>query len=165
MFPIAIGCAAVFLNEKNTLFKLSVKLCISISLVLSSLDPILLQAGAILGYRSLPLVEAREMFARDFEMMPGRVAISMDLAVLTDRTERLQVIYDYVPKCDEPETDWLVVQQYSFFYNAPPDYEKFQLEKNRFVEQTKFQGRIAQWFGVNGYGYAIYKRKRIGDSG
>lgn len=98
-------------------------------------------------------------------MMPGRVAISMDLAVLTDRTERLQVIYDYVPKCDEPETDWLVVQQYSFFYNAPPDYEKFQLEKNRFVEQTKFQGRIAQWFGVNGYGYAIYKRKRIGDSG
>lgn len=159
LFPVAIVCAAVFLSDNNTLFKLSLKICICLSLILSSLDPILLQVGAMLGCRSLPLVDARKMFADDLEMMTGRVTISMDLIVLADRTERLQVLYDYVPKCNEPETDWLVVQQYCFFYDDPPDYQNFYLVENRFVKKNKLPGRLAQWFGVNGYGYAIYKRK------
>lgn len=159
LFPVAIVCAAVFLSDFNTLSKLSLKIFICLSLILSSFDPILLQAGAMLGWRSLPLVDARKVFADDLEVMSGRVTISMDLIVLADRTERLQVLYEYVPECVEPETDWLVVQQYCFFYDDPPDYQNFYLVENRFVKKNKLPGRLAQWFGVNGYGYAIYKRK------
>jgi hypothetical protein len=84
----------------------------------------------------------------------------MDLAALSDTTDRLEVLYNYVPPCEEPDTDWLVAQQYCFFYAEPPTYANFKLVSNRFAAKRKLPGRLSQWFGVNGYGYAVYERVR-----
>jgi hypothetical protein len=131
-----------------------------LALALPSLDPLLFQAGRILGYTGLPWPQARRPLAEDFKDLPGKVAVSMDLAALSDTTDRLEVLYGYVPPCKEPDIDWLVAQQYCFFYAEPPTYANFKLVKNRFAAKQKLPGRLSQWFGVNGYGYAVYERVR-----
>jgi len=159
LFPVAAGIAAVALGARNVC-SIALKICVLLVLALSSLDSLLLQGGRLLGYTGLQLPEARRLFAEDLKDMPGKVAVSMDLAVLSDTTERLQVLYDYVPPCKEPDADWLVVQQYCFFYSEPPTYANFRIVKNRFFPKQKLPGRFSQWFGVNGYGYAVYERVR-----
>jgi xanthosine utilization system XapX-like protein len=159
LFPLAAGVAAVALHARSAPAPL-LRFGLLLALALSSLDPLLLQAGRFFGYTGLPLPEARRLFAEDFRDMPGKVAVSMDLAVLSDTTDRLEVLYKYVPPCEEPDTDWLVTQQYCFFYAEPPNYANFKLVKNRFAAKQKLPGRLSQWFGVNGYGYAVYERVR-----
>jgi hypothetical protein len=159
LFPLAAGVAAVALHTGNACGPV-LRFGLLAMLALSSLDPLLLQAGRLLGYTGLPLPEARRLFAEDLKDMPGKVAVSMDLAALSDKTDRLEVLYNYVPPCEEPDTDWLVAQQYCFFYAEPPTYANFKLVKNRFAAKQKLPGRLSQWFGVNGYGYAVYERVR-----
>lgn len=159
LFPLAAGVAAVALHTGNACGPV-LRFGLLAMLALSSLDPLLLQAGRLLGYTGLPLPEARRLFAEDFKDMAGKVAVSMDLAALADNTDRLEVLYNYVPPCEEPHTDWLVAQQYCFFYAEPPTYANFKLVSNRFAAKQKLPGRLSQWFGVNGYGYAVYERVR-----
>lgn len=159
LFPLAVGLAAAALRTGNP-YGPMLRFGLLAMLALSSLDPLLLQAGRLLGYTGLPLPEARRLFAEDFKDMPGKVAVSMDLAALADKTDRLEVLYNYVPPCEEPDTDWLVAQQYCFFYAEPPTYANFKLVNNRFAAKQKLPGRLSQWFGVNGYGYAVYERVR-----
>jgi hypothetical protein len=159
LFPIASGLICAVHELRGRTFRQMLKICVLFSICLSAIDPLLLQAGRILGYQSLQLPEARVLFSKDLGEMPGQVGVSMDLVVLSDRTERLDAVYRYMPLCEMLKADWLVVQQHSFFYSEPPSYEKFQLVKNRFVSIQKMPGRLSQWFGVNGYGYAIYKKK------
>ena len=159
LFPLGAGVAAVALQARKPcgpVLKFGLLLC----LALSSLDPLLLQAGRLLGHGGVPLPEARRLFAEDLKEMPGKVAVSMDLAALSDTTDRLEVLYNYVPPCKEPDTEWLVAQQYCFFYADPPNYANFKLVKNRFAAKQKLPSRLSQWFGVNGYGYAVYERMR-----
>ena len=163
IFPIGAGVLARFIAMQKTRwlkFSTILKFSALIFLSISCFDPLLLQIGRHLGYRSLSLQEARSVFLEDLKQMPGEITISMDLAVLSDSTSNLKVIYDYVPPCKEPNSRWFVLQQYSFFYTAPPQYENYSLVKNRFVEINALSGRLSQWFGVNGYGYAIYERRQ-----
>lgn len=163
IFPVAAGLAAKLLGMANSLLSLTLKTVVFAALALSALDPLLLQAGRIFGYSGMPLPEARRLFAEDIKKMPGKVALSMDLAVLSDTTDRLKVLYSYVPPCEEPDADWLVAQQFCYFYDTPPTYENFTLVQDRFVDRKKRPGRLSQWFGVNGYGYAVYRRKGTAD--
>lgn len=161
LFPLGAGVIFSLLNVHRAAdaWRVSLlKFCTVLFLAIASLDPLLLQTGRAMGFSGMPLTEARRLFEQDMAEMPGRIAVSMDLAVLSDSTERLQVLYGYVPPCVEPDTDWLVAQQFCYFYNVPPAYQNFTLVKNRFVDKQKFPGRLSQWFGVNGYGYAVYRR-------
>jgi hypothetical protein len=162
LFPIGVAVAASTLGTQsyslNTVGKL-LKNCFFACLLISTADPLLLQLGSLLGYKGMPLLEARRLFSNDMKTMPGDITLSMDLAVLSDRTDRLQTIYKYVPPCEEPDTPWLVVQQFSYSYSEPPSYTSYRLVKNRFVDIKKMPGRLQQWFGAPGYGYAIYKKE------
>jgi hypothetical protein len=159
-FPVCAGLAASLLGMANSLTSLILKTVVFAILALSALDPLLLQAGRVLNCIGVPFHEARRLFAEDIKTMPGKVAVSMDLTVLSDTTDKLHALYDYVPPLEEPDTEWLVIQQYCFFYSEPPTYTNFRLVKNRFVLKQNPLGRLSQWFGVNGYGYAVYERVR-----
>lgn len=162
LLPLGLAVAALALRPELAGFgriPKILKISFFLSLSAASLDPILLQIGYFMGHGGLPMNQARRFFAEDERWMTGEVTVSMDLALLTDNIERVHVIYDYVPPCHEPLTQWLVIQQYCFFYEEPPTYEKYYLVKNRFCNVKKWPGRLSQWFGANGYGYAIYKKK------
>lgn len=162
--PAALLCTLFLigiLDKYSSRFQATFLSCFIFVFGLSALDPFLKIIAEFDGCRGLSLSAARSHIASVFGSSISDVAFSKSLFVLSDQTNNIDILpHEGFAMGDKilSQRRWAVIQQANSGFVVPPSYRNYRLVVNAFQSCKPGPGRLEQWFGPKGMGFAIYER-------
>ena len=162
--PVSVLCTLYLLGRignHSSRLKVAFLSCCVFVYAISALDPALKIVNEFTGCRGLSLSTAKNQLARVIGVSFSDVAFSKSLFVLSEQTTNVDILpHEEFNMGDEilSQRRWAVIQQVDTSFQAPPSYRNYRLVFNAFHPCRPAPGRLAQWFGPKGMGFAIYER-------